>query len=172
MVNIYTELLMKRYVPPEREARDYAALVRQGVTKMEMLIRDVLSYAKAVREDEAPAGSADLAMALQEALAVLDASLEESGAKVICEQLPVVRGETNQLASVFQNLLSNALKYRKDDVPPEIRVSAERDGEHWIVAVKDNGIGFDQKYAERDLRFIQEIALGRLPWYGAGSGDL
>ena len=118
MVNIYTELLMRRHVPDQPEAKKYAGLVKEGVTRMETLVRDLLTYARTVQREESPAGRADLSAALREAMTVLQTSIEENGATIHAASLPSVRGDTNHLSHVFQNLISNALKYRKKDLTP------------------------------------------------------
>src|SRR3954447_5706826 len=116
---------------------------------MEALIRDLLTFSRAAHSKELPAGAADLAASLGDALSVLKEDIEESAAVITSEPLPSVRGDTSQMAHVFQNLLSNALKYRRDEAPPEICISAELQGAHWIISVRDNGIGFEPRYADR-----------------------
>jgi signal transduction histidine kinase len=125
--------------------------------RMEALIHDLLTFSRAVHKEELPVGTADLAVSLGEALSVLKGDIEESAAVVTAGDLPRVRGETAQMAHVFQNLLSNALKYRKNDVPPEIRVSAKPDDDHWIVSVRDNGIGFEPRYADRIFGLFKRL---------------
>ena len=109
-----------------------------------------------------------MTVALQEALAVLDSRIEESGAVITTEAMPRVRGDTAQLAHVFQNLLSNALKYRKPEVRPEIHVSAILEGEHWNIAVRDNGIGFEPRYAERIFGLFKRLHKDEYPGTGLG----
>jgi signal transduction histidine kinase len=82
--------------------------------------------------------------------------------------LPQVRGEAGQLTQLFQNLLSNALKYRRADVQPHIKVVAlARDGE-WQITVADNGIGFEQKYAERIFGLFKRLHRDEYPGTGVG----
>jgi light-regulated signal transduction histidine kinase (bacteriophytochrome) len=109
-----------------------------------------------------------LGAALNEALAVLKNRMEESGAAISADRLPTVRGDAPQLAHVFQNLLSNALKYRKKDTPPQIRISAKRDGDSWIVSVADNGIGFETRYAERIFGLFKRLHRDEYPGTGLG----
>jgi signal transduction histidine kinase len=82
--------------------------------------------------------------------------------------LPLVRGDMSQLAHVFQNVLSNALKYRQKGVPPEIWVSAKQEGDRWIIAVRDNGIGFEQKYADRIFGLFKRLHKDEYPGTGLG----
>ena len=86
---------------------------------------------------------------MAEALTILKSRLEESGATVSAPTAsPAVCGDTEQLAHVFQNLLSNALKYRKKGIAPDILISAVTEGSRCTISVADKGIGFDQKHAE------------------------
>ena len=168
MVNIYSHLLVKRFGAGAPEAAEHAEFVRQGVARMETLIKDLLTYSRAVQREEWPAGAADLSAALNDAQTVLRARIEESQAVIAADSLPSVRGDTKQLAHVFQNLLSNALKYRSGERLPEIRISAQREGIEWIVAVRDNGIGFEQKHAERIFGLFKRLHTDEYPGTGPG----
>jgi PAS domain S-box-containing protein len=168
MVNIYTQLLVRDFCSTDAKAQSYAELVRQGVSRMETLIRDLLTYSRSVQNDELPVGKADLSAALSEALSVLKNRIEENSAVIKAELLPVVRGDTAQIAHVFQNLLSNALKYRKNNTAPEIHISATVQGEHCFICVQDNGIGFDQKYAERIFGLFKRLHKEEYPGTGLG----
>jgi signal transduction histidine kinase len=168
MVNIYSHLLVKRFGSGEPEAAEHAEFVRQGVARMETLIKDLLTYSRAVQREEWPAGTADLAAALHDAQAVLRARIEESQAVITADSLPSVRGDTKQLAHVFQNLLSNALKYRSSERVPQVRISAQREGRQWTIAVRDNGIGFEQKHAERIFGLFKRLHADEYPGTGLG----
>jgi len=92
--------------------------------------------------------TADANIVLKQAIAHLQAAIQESGAKITVERLPVVRMNEEQLLQVLLNLLGNAIKYR-DAKTPEIHVSACREANAWRLAVSDNGIGIDPKHRER-----------------------
>jgi PAS domain S-box-containing protein len=168
MVAVYTELLMNRFVGRNEEAQMFAGHIRQGVNRMQALIRDLLTYSLTAQRDELQLGTADLSAALNEAVSVLKSRIEESNAVVTAEDLPTVGGDTGQLAHVFQNLLSNALKYQSKEVRPEISISAQRNGGQWIVAVRDNGIGFDQKYAGKIFGLFKRLHKDDYPGTGLG----
>ena len=135
---------------------------------METLIKDLLTYSRTVKQEEMPMGTADVSAALNEAEAVLHAHIEENSAVVTAGPLPTVRGDTKQLAHVFQNLLSNALKYRSQERVPEIQIEAERHGEQWVIAVRDNGIGFEQQHAERIFGLFKRLHKDEYPGTGLG----
>jgi PAS domain S-box-containing protein len=168
MVGIYTELLLKRYIPADPAAQEYAGFVRQGVDRMAELIKDLLIYSKVVHGDDTAWGTADLSVSLSEALNMMENSIRESGAELTIATLPAVRGESSQLARVFQNLLSNSLKYRRMDLAPKIAISAERKGQDWVVAVRDNGIGFDPQYAQKIFGLFKRLHKDEFPGTGLG----
>jgi len=157
MVNIYTHLILNHEGESQERVDQYAGFVREGVTRMESLIRDLLTFSRTVHSEELPTGTANLNDAVVEALSVLKGRIEENDAWVEIDPLPLVRGDTSQLAHVFQNIVANSLKYRKPDVPPMIRISATQTGDRQVIAVQDNGIGFEQKYAERIFGLFKRL---------------
>jgi light-regulated signal transduction histidine kinase (bacteriophytochrome) len=135
---------------------------------MQELINDVLSYSRTVYEDRRPAGMADLGESLSRALETLSSRITDAGATVTAGDLPTVAGDTVQLALVFQNLLSNSLKYHRANVAPEIHVSGEAKGDEWIIRVRDNGIGFKQEYAQRIFGLFKRLHKDEYPGTGLG----
>ena len=135
---------------------------------MEELLRDLLSFSRAAHLDTPDDARANLEEALTTALDVLRTLIEETGATVTAQNLPVVFADASQVAHVFQNLIANSIKYRKKDVPPVIVISAEaRDGQ-WVVAVRDNGIGFEQHYADRIFGLFKRLHKDEYPGTGLG----
>ncbi len=168
MVNIYTQLILRALPETVPLIQQHAAYVRQGVLRMETLIRDLLTFSRMVQTDETPGGKADLAASLRTAVDVLRLRLDESGAVLQVEALPTVFGDESQLALVFQNILANAMKYRKHDTRLAIRISAEKQGDDWIVSVEDNGIGFHPQYAERIFGLFKRLHKDEYPGTGLG----
>ena len=168
MVNIYTQLILNNREGDPETLNEYAGFIRRGVTRMEGLIRDLLTYSRTVHREPLPVGTADLSVSFREAVAMLGSRIEESGATLIASPLPTVHGDTQQMAQVFQNLLSNALKYRRKEVPPQIQVSAEPNGPQWLVSVRDNGIGFEPQYAERIFGLFKRLHQDEYPGTGLG----
>lgn len=168
MVNIYTHLILKKLPSENQEIAEYGAFVRTGVLRMEKLIRDLLTFSLTVHTESLPVGIADLSASLTEALSALKIRLEENRAIVTALALPTVRGDTTQLTHVFLNLISNALKYRKKDQIPTIHIAAKQDGEQWIISMQDNGIGFEQQYAERIFGLFKRLHKDEYPGTGLG----
>jgi PAS domain S-box-containing protein len=159
MVNIYTQLLLRRYADTyDEDAKEYGGIVRKGVLRMEELIRDLLAYSRMVHAEGHSADVTSLAESLAESVSILRSRINETGAKVmVSDELGVVHADKSQCSQIFQNLLANALKYRRPDVAPRIHITAERRNGHVIVAVRDNGIGFDQKHAERIFGLFKRL---------------
>jgi PAS domain S-box-containing protein len=168
MVNVYTQLLIRRHAGENVQAKQYAAIIHQGVNRMEALIHDLLTFSRTIHAPEDSTETADLSVALAEATSVLKDRIEQSGAIITAPLLPTITGDTAQLAHVFQNLLSNAIKYQKTGTRPEVQISAECDGVNWIISVKDNGIGFESQYAERIFGLFKRLHKDEYPGTGLG----
>lgn len=119
-----------------------------AVGRMQTLIDDLLRYARA-GAGTAGAAEVDLAEVAGEALARIAASVEAAGAHVELGELPVVHGDASLLRQVLQNLLANAVKFRREDRTPHVRVGARRLDDAWEISVVDNGIGVDDDAARR-----------------------
>jgi PAS domain S-box-containing protein len=147
-VKIYSELLMKISSPAiDGDARQYLTFLHSGATRMEMLVRDLLTYTQITKLEE-PAGTTDAGEALASVLANLAGIISESGATVTADPLPSVRVHSTHLTQLFQNLIGNAIKYHCPERPPAVHVTAERRNGRWIFAVTDNGIGIGPEYKE------------------------
>ncbi len=148
MVSSYVELLGRRYSGKLDERADkYIYFAVDGATRMQRLITDLLAYSRVGTQggDLAPT---DTAPVVEEALSNLEVALANSDARVVYPDLPRVTADSSQLVQLFQNLIGNALKF-KGEQRPQVEVRAERDGSYWLFSVRDNGVGFDQKYADR-----------------------
>jgi len=159
MVNVYSQLLLKRIGPETNpQLQQYADYIRTGIRRIEELIRDLLTYSRVTHANgDSVAGYADLGSALRQALIRVDARVQENQAEVSFDPLPTVSGDEGQLSHVFQNLLSNALKYRKREETPRIHITAERRDGEWVVSVRDNGIGFEPEQAERIFGLFKRL---------------
>ena len=168
-INIFSELLLERVgLQDDEQASRFAAFIREGVARMELLIRDLLDYARVVHPEQELAAPTDLNRSLEEATTALRGLIRETRAAISCETLPVVNGDEQQLGQVLQNLLSNALKYRRDHVPPEVKIGAERSDGSWILSVADNGIGFDPQYAQQIFGLFKRLQKDNYSGSGLG----
>ena len=141
----------------DESLRRHLSFAREGGTRMEQLVDGLLAYA---RLDTADRSFAPLSLeeVLDEAKANLEGSIRECGAMIRAEPLPTVTGDRKQLVQLFQNLVGNAIKYRKPGRPPTIAIDCEPAGEDDVVVhVRDNGIGIDAKDQERVFRIFQRL---------------
>ncbi|MBV9156470.1 MAG: PAS domain S-box protein [Acidobacteriaceae bacterium] len=166
---ISAQLLERRYGEQLRgDAAHYLGNIVEGTQRMENLIRDVLAYATATKQAEGPPPSIDAGEVLSTVLENLKGHIEQTRAIITSDPLPLVLVHENRLVQLFQNLLSNALKY-KSDKPPRVHISAtERNG--WSVfSVADNGIGIDERYADQIFGLFKRLH-SRQEYPGSGIG--
>lgn len=168
MVASYTQLLAKRYKGKlDADADEFIAYAVDGANRMQRLIQDLLAYSRVDTQGEALQPTPVEAI-MDYALDNLGAAVEESGAVVTRDPLPTVMADERQLLQLFQNLLSNALKFRGEQAP-RVHVSAERRGSEWVFSVRDNGIGIDPQYAERIFVVFQRLhTMAEYPGTGIG----
>jgi len=161
-------LLQRRYAGQlDARADQYIEFAADGAKRMQALINDLLAYSRVGRSArEAALVSSDTA--LGQARANLATAIAESGATIESGHLPFVLAELPLLTAVFQNLLSNSLKFRGDK-PPRIVISATRDAEFWLFSFTDHGIGIDPAYAERIFVIFQRLN-ERSAYPGTGIG--
>jgi PAS domain S-box-containing protein len=157
MVASFTQLLAKRYQNKlDQDADDFIKYIVEGATRMQAMINDLLNYSRIGTRGEdlvaTPAG-----VALKQALTNIQLLVMENQAVIEQGPLPVVLADPTQLPVVFQNLITNAIKYRRPDVPPRIEVRAERREKVWEFTVRDNGQGIDPRYFERVFIIFQRI---------------
>lgn len=153
----FSQLLQQRYGDQLDERADqYIAFAVDGARRMQVLINDLLAFSRVGRlsAELAPVELDDCA---RRAVANLSERIEQTGATVEVGELPVVDGEANLLAAVFQNLIGNAIKFHQPDVAPIVRVTAAELPEHWEVSVADNGIGIEPAYADRVFVIFQRL---------------
>jgi light-regulated signal transduction histidine kinase (bacteriophytochrome) len=169
MVSSYVQLFEKRYHGQVDEQADkYIRYAVEGAKRMQALIGGLLEYSRVGRQEE-PTSNVDTEAALAHALSNLRSALEESRAEVTQDALPAVLGNGAQIAQVFQNLVSNAVKFRRAECVPRVHVSAERQDGTWRFGVRDNGIGIDPQYTERIFVIFQRLHT-RAEYPGTGIG--
>ena len=156
-VKIYSELLERACGRNlDADALQYLKYMRQGATRMEMLVRDLLSYTQATNLD-VPAESVDAGEALSLALANLSGAIAETGARITSDPMPSLYVHSAHLQQLFQNLIGNSLKYRSQDRAPQVHITAEQGKGYWLFAISDNGIGIDPQYKERIFGLFKRL---------------
>ncbi len=157
MVASYTQLLSRRYKGKlDSDADDFISFAVDGASRMERLIQGLLAYSRigTKGKDLLNISSEE---ALRQALMNLRGAIQESGALVVHDPLPTVLADEMQLIQLFQNLVSNAIKYQRPGVP-EVHISAARNGKKkWIFSVQDNGLGIESQYFEKIFGMFQRL---------------
>jgi len=157
-ISIYSELLELRYGKLlNGEGHDHLEIIRSGAKRMELLLQDLLSYIQvAGAADNGQLELTNANIVLGKVLSNLEMAIRESDAVVTSDSLPSVRISDVHLQQLLQNLISNALKYRSER-RPRVHLSAERTDTHWVIAVKDNGIGIAKQYSERIFGIFKRL---------------
>jgi signal transduction histidine kinase len=151
---------------PDKAVHDYMGYITGGVQRMSQLIFDLLEYSRL--DNDVVKTKVDCNQLVNEVLAAMSASIKERGAVVQVSALPVVEGYFH-LRSLFQNLLSNALKFQQPGTQPLISISAVTKGKEHLFSIKDNGIGIEKEYHERIFIIFQRLH-SRREFPGTGIG--
>lgn len=165
------QLLARRYKGKlDSEADEFIGFAVDGTRRMKTLIVDLLAYSR-VSSRGSPFAPVDANAVLAQAIVNLKTAIEVNNAEIAYDPLPVVFGDAGQLALVFQNLISNAIKFRQSDKTPAINISAQRlkNDEMWQFAVRDNGIGIEKRHADRVFVVFQRLhTIDEYPGTGMG----
>ena len=168
-VGAYAQLLARDYKDKlDDAARGFLDLIVNGAQRMSALVDNLLTFARVQTEIDRPS-SYSLDQDLETALTQLHQLIEETQAMVTHDPLPTMQADQGQMVRLFQNLVGNALKYRKADMAPAIHVSAEQKNSAWVITVQDNGIGFDPKYAQDIFSPFKRLH-GQQEYSGTGIG--
>lgn len=169
MVASYTQLIEKRFHDKlDQDGLDFIRFAVDGANRMQALINDLLSYSR-VGTRANPLLPVDAHVPLGQARINLNKTIEETGAVITNEELPVVMADEAQLVQVFQNLIGNAIKFHKDGESPRIHVAAQRKAGGWVFSVQDNGIGIEAQYLQRIFVIFQRLHT-REDYPGTGIG--
>jgi light-regulated signal transduction histidine kinase (bacteriophytochrome) len=162
----FADLLARRYEGTlDSDGEEFLAFILKGVDRMQTMIEDLVSYLRTA-EDEPPETTVDCSRLLSRVVDSLSEAIARADASLIAEPLPAVRGDAVQLGQVFQQLISNSLKFN-DSESPQIFVSAETDDDGVCFSVADNGVGVEASQAERAFELFQRFESSR-PGNGMG----
>ena len=168
-VGSYIGLLARRYGNLlDDTAQVYMRFATEGAARMQTLINDLLLYSRAGTQ-ALQTRQVSAEQIVNTALRNLDASIQETGAVVSFSSLPSIVADETKIVQVFQNLIGNAIKFRKPAEAPEVTIGAKRESDHWVFSVSDNGVGFDEKYTDRIFQVFQRLhGVGKYPGNGIG----
>jgi PAS domain S-box-containing protein len=181
MVTSYLQLLEKRYQDKlDSRADQFIAYAVDGANRMKALIQDLLSYSRVSTHGQ-PFELVDVNRILASAIANLEFLIDETGAVITRDSLPQLKADATQLTQLFQNLISNGIKFRREGISPQIQINViRREWVHgrtamgeslgeWIFSVRDNGIGIEPQYSDRIFVIFQRLH-GRGKYPGTGIG--
>src|SRR5512146_405531 len=153
----------------EGNARQYLERMLNAAARMRALISDLLAYSQLATSSE-PFAATDLAAIAREVVADLETSIADVGGRVEVGELPVIEADALQMRRLLQNLLGNALKFRRKDSPPVVRLGASTSGDGiCTITVSDNGIGFKKEHGEKIFRMFERLH-ARAQYDGSGMG--
>jgi len=168
MITAYSQLLIQSYPGQfDSKASTFVGNIVDGTTRMRELLTDLLAYTEIRNREEEPVEVVDLNLVIENVRQNLTTSIDESGAVVTADRLPVLRAYRAHLESLFQNLIGNAIKYRSGQ-PPRIHVSAQEVNGELRFSVSDNGIGIDSEYHQQIFEVFRRLHGRKIPGTGVG----
>ncbi len=168
-VRSFVQLLRDRHLDKlEDKAAEYMKFIVEGTARMGNLVQDLLAYSRVSARETQPMATSCLTV-LAAVLANLQGSMREAGANVTYDELPTLQVDPVQLTQLLQNLIGNAVKFRREGIPPEIHVGVRRNAGRWLFSVRDNGIGIDSEHFNRIFLIFQRLH-GREKYSGTGIG--
>ena len=157
MVASYIQLLQRRYKGKlSTEADEFINYAVDGVVRMKTLINDLLVYSR-VNTKESPLEDVDCNRVVEQTLTILRTSIEENKAVINAGILPVLKANQLHMNQLFQNLISNAIKFKKPDEAPVVNITAKHAGHEWLFTVSDNGIGIDKEFSDKIFVIFQRL---------------
>jgi signal transduction histidine kinase len=169
-IAIYSELLARSYESVlDQRGCEFLALIQSRARRMDTLLDDLLSYAHASSIAEQPLEPVPASRPLQAAIENLSAAIQESNAQISIAEMPCVRVHESHLAQIFQNLIGNAIKYRKETDRLQIEIAARLVEHQWVFSVADNGIGIPADYKQAIFGIFKRLHSGtQYPGNGMG----
>ncbi|MFW9873283.1 MAG: PAS domain-containing protein [Candidatus Thorarchaeota archaeon] len=152
----FTELLEEKTKDNlDEKAKKYMFYITNGVLRMQGLINDLLTYSRITTRAK-PFEAVNLEIALSDVLDNIQTVINESNAKITHDKLPTIEADKSQLKQVLQNLISNGIKFQREDAPI-IHISVKEQDNNWLFSVQDNGIGIEAEYADRIFVIFQRL---------------
>lgn len=169
MIGMYTGLSKKRMVTiQDKPTIEYMTFVTDGVDRMQRLLDDLLQYSRTGKKKE-DSKEIDLNSVLFVVISNMVATMKDTQATIIINDLPTIEGSTTEMIQLFQNLIANAIKFRKSDVIPEIKITATDEGDNYLISLDDNGIGIKEEFHEKVFAIFERLH-SRSEFEGSGIG--
>jgi PAS domain S-box-containing protein len=167
-IQAFSDRLLARSSSFDAQEQDYLQRMQSAAKRMQALIQDLLSYSRVTTRAK-PLTVCDTNQILSEVLQDMETVVSREAARIHSKPLPPIIGDATQIRQVFQNLISNALKFHEKNRPPEVSIQAENETDNgWTLVVSDNGVGFDQRYADKLFHPFQRLHQREFPGTGIG----
>jgi light-regulated signal transduction histidine kinase (bacteriophytochrome) len=167
-ITSFAQLLAKRNdAVLDQQSSAYISYILDGSRRMQALIRDLLSLSQ-VQGSNVVLRPTEMHDVLQTALSNLHHAITESGATITHDNLPLLNVDAPRMAQLLQNLIGNAIKYRKPDEKPRVHIGAVEENGEWVFSVQDNGLGFDNAYSEQIFGIFKRLHGTHTPGTGIG----
>jgi len=167
MIALYSQMLRENYAGKlDEEADQFISFVVGGATRMEGLLKDLLAYSRA-GSLASPSAPVDCEAVMRHVLLNLKVSIDENRASVRWSNLPTIQSDQVLMVQLFQNLIANAIKYRREEAPC-VEITAELRDKDWLFAVRDNGLGIPPEYAEHVFGIFKRLHGNAYPGTGIG----
>lgn len=172
-IEAFGDRLMKKYGNAlDETGQTYLERMQNASVRMRTLVEELLNYSR-ISTNGKPVGPVDLGEVVEAVLVDLEVALESSGGRVEYDGLPAITADPTQMRQLFQNLIANAIKFRRPDLAPLVEISAEpvasEDGDRVRIVLRDNGIGFESQHAEQIFKIFHRLH-GRMEFEGTGIG--
>ena len=168
-IQTFADRLAERYAQNlEGRGLEYLQRMEDAAARMQRLIEDLLAYSRVATKGR-PFTLINLNQIIQTVLSDLEPRIKEEKAVIHVDNLPAIIGDETQLTQLFQNLISNAIKFHKDGIAPLIHIQGQLEDYNCVIKVADNGIGFDEKYLDRIFNMFQRLH-ARTSYEGTGVG--
>lgn len=167
---VFCDRLKEKIIKGDEQGQDYLERAQKSAIRMQNFIRDLLEFSR-VKTGTQPANPINLGNLVQEALVDLETQIHKNKATIHSGSFPTLPVDRSQFQKLFQNLISNSIKYQKQGVPPVIALSSlfNRETGCWEIRVEDNGIGFEEKYLDRIFKPFERLH-GSSAYEGTGIG--
>ena len=170
-VALFTQLLSQNYGHTlDEEGNMFMRTIMSGAQRMSHLVRDLLAYTHVLGADENPAGPVNIESVFARVLENLGRAVEESEATVTHGVLPVVFAQETHVEQLLQNLIGNAIKYRRDDEAPKVHITVSSQESHWHFIVSDNGIGIAPEFHAQVFGVFKRLHATSAKYAGTGMG--
>jgi signal transduction histidine kinase len=157
MIRMYSGFTQKRLLGhPDKSTHEYMGYINDGAERMEALLNDLLQYSRLGKKKE-DIKDIDLNNTLFIVINNMLATMKDTDASIMANKLPIIEATHTEMVQLFQNLIANSIKFRRQGVLPEIKILAQDNGEQFLISFTDNGIGIKEEYREKVFGIFEKL---------------